>query len=96
MQNIYTDELFSIAHYNYKIATLLLFVLIGYAIYTALYYCVKDWYPNKILELKTITWLPGRKFNGKMCSILFITLLLVILIFYKPEMKSTKQDYTTG
>ena len=39
MQDIYTDELPSLVDYNYKIAVLFLFILIGYAIYTGLHYC---------------------------------------------------------
>ena len=41
MQNIDTDELFPLRDSNYKLATLLIAVLITYAIYTALYHCVK-------------------------------------------------------
>ena len=40
MQDVHTDESFSIANHNNKVAILLLFVLIGYAVYTALYYCL--------------------------------------------------------
>ena len=41
MQNIDTVELFPLRKSNYKLATLLIVVLITYAIYTALYHCVK-------------------------------------------------------
>ena len=41
MQNVNTDELFSLRNSNYKLATLLLVVLIAYALYTAFYHCVK-------------------------------------------------------
>ena len=41
MQNIHTDELFPLRNSNYKLATLLLVVLIAYALYMAFYHCVK-------------------------------------------------------
>ena len=41
MQNIDTDELFPLRNSKYKLATLLLVVLIAYALYTAFYHCVK-------------------------------------------------------
>ena len=41
MQNINTAELFPLRDGNYKLATLLIVVLITYALYTAFYYCVK-------------------------------------------------------
>ena len=41
MQDIHTDELFPLRNPNYKLAILLLIVLIAYAIYSAFYHCVK-------------------------------------------------------
>ena len=41
MQNINTAELFPLRNSNYNLATLLIVVLITYAIYTAFYHCVK-------------------------------------------------------
>ena len=41
MQNIGTAELFPLRNSNYKLATLLMVVLIAYAVYTAFYHCVK-------------------------------------------------------
>ena len=41
MQNINTDELFPLRNSNDKLATLLIIVLITYALYTAFYHCVK-------------------------------------------------------
>ena len=41
MQNIDTVELFPLRNSNYKLATLLIVVLIAYAIYTTFYHCVK-------------------------------------------------------
>ena len=41
MQNVNTDELFPLRNGNYKLATLLLVVLIAYALYTAFHHCVK-------------------------------------------------------
>ena len=41
MQNVNSDELFPLRNSNYKLATLLLVVLIVYALYTAFYHCVK-------------------------------------------------------
>ena len=41
MQNINTNELFLLRNSNYKQATLLLIVLIAYALCTAFYHCVK-------------------------------------------------------
>ena len=41
MQDIYTDELFPLRDGNYKLATLLIVVLIAYALYTAFYHCMK-------------------------------------------------------
>ena len=41
MQNINTNELFPLRNSNYKLATLLLVVLIAYALYTAFHHCVK-------------------------------------------------------
>ena len=41
MQDIHTDELFPLRNSNYKLATLLLIVLIAYAMYMAFYHCVK-------------------------------------------------------
>ena len=38
MQDVHTDESFPIVSHNHKVAILLLFVLIGYAMYTTLYY----------------------------------------------------------
>ena len=40
MQNINTDELFPLRNSNYKLATLLLVVLIAYALYTNFYHCI--------------------------------------------------------
>ena len=39
MQNIHTDELFPLRNSNYKLATLLLVVLIAYALYSLLSLC---------------------------------------------------------
>ena len=41
MQDVHTDELFPLRNSNYKLATLLLVVLIAYALYTAFHHCVK-------------------------------------------------------
>ena len=41
MQNVNTAELFLLRNINYKLATLLIDVLIAYALYTAFYHCVK-------------------------------------------------------
>ena len=41
MQNIDTVELFPLRNSNYKLATLLIVVLITYAIYTTFYHSVK-------------------------------------------------------
>ena len=41
MPNIDTVELFLLRNSNYKLATLLIVVLITYAVYTAIYHCVK-------------------------------------------------------
>ena len=41
MQDIHTDELFPLRDSNYKLATLLLAVLIAYAMYTVFYHCVR-------------------------------------------------------
>ena len=41
MQDTHTDELFPLTNSNYKLATLLIVVLIAYTLYTAFYHCVK-------------------------------------------------------
>ena len=95
MQNIYTDELFSIAQHNLQDSHAFAFCSnqVCYLHGSSLL-CEQLISNKKILESKTGTWLPKRKFNGKMHSIPSTTLLLVILIYYEQEMKSTKQDYT--
>ena len=41
MQNVDTTEFIPLRNSNYKLATLLIVVLIAYALYTAFYHCVK-------------------------------------------------------
>ena len=41
MQDIHTDELFPLRDSNYKLATLLLAILIAYAMYMVFYHCVR-------------------------------------------------------
>ena len=41
MQNIHTEELFPLRDNNYKLATILLAILIAYAMYMVFYHCVK-------------------------------------------------------
>ena len=52
MQNINTNELFPLRNSNYKLATLLLVVLIAYALYTAFYHCVKLDHSNTMASQK--------------------------------------------
>ena len=52
MQNINTNELFPLRNSNYKLATLLLVVLIAYALYTAFYHCVKLSHSNTMASQK--------------------------------------------